>query len=277
MFFNFFNKKARDKKTTDTATTQTPSDTAPVPEKDNAEPEYSKYHIFEKLEKGIPLPEKLIDLLPDPDMIIITAYGDEKASNGKRLHIALGKSSSDEKFIQYQIKPASHNSFDSVSDEVFGCSFHPFIRKFTDNVTACSKTMLRSIQFAPSIFEISQNALFVLFNGGYYHTKYEENEDHIEYSESYQDSYHDGGGSGSLEWSICAADKKEEGQDLLHDKKVNEIELPSCKGYWFENDRLYLVDPWGLSGVFEYYHDKNERYDYESENQCYTIGVKPEP
>ena len=53
-----------------------------------------------------------------------------------------------------------------------------------------------------------------------------------------------------------------------------EIDIPACKGYWFEDKHLYLVDPWGLSGIFEYYYRKTECRDYDSAERCWEMGVK---
>ena len=49
------------------------------------------------------------------------------------------------------------------------------------------------------------------------------------------------------------------------------------RGFWSlpheEDGRVYLVDPLGVTGNFEYYCHVEEQLAYESENKIWGIGV----
>ena len=49
--------------------------------------------------------------------------------------------------------------------------------------------------------------------------------------------------------------------------------MPDCRGFWTENEHVYLVDPWGVSGIFEYYCHVEEQRDYDSDNEIWDVGV----
>lgn len=92
--------------------------------------------------------------------------------------------------------------------------------------------------------------------------------------------YHDGGGSGSKEWCVYASPNVECKAELSAEIETKKcpalpdfVHMPSCRGYWEEKGHVYLVDPWGLTGNFEYYCHVEEQWDYESENKIWEIGM----
>lgn len=237
-----------------------------------------KYNInltdkeLEKL-KIISLPQRLVPHLPDAETIVITGYGNEENSFGLRYRFGGNTLLEQKSFIQYH--PLKRSYDDACS--VFANSLHPFFRKFTENEVICSENMLKDLSAninEPEYFEISDDALFVDMGGGCDTIGYQETSNYIKYMRRYQESYHDGGGYGSTEWFLYAALGKEAKQELSQKRVLNEIYLPACKGYWIEEEHLYLVEPWGLSGVFEYYCCKTECRDYDSDEVVWEVGVK---
>ena len=132
----------------------------------------------------------------------------------------------------------------------------------------------------PSDYEVSEGTLCVKLDSGYHYSSYKETQNYFCYRNSYSESYHDGGGSGLKEWYIYAASGVECRTELAEEIGYKEfallpgfIHLPYCRGFWTENEHVYLVDPWGLSGVFEYYCHAEEQRDYDSENEIWDVGV----
>lgn len=163
---------------------------------------------------------------------------------------------------------------------VFAESFHPFVQKYSNDIVKCAERIIKEICYKPYSFEITADTLNVVLDGGYYDARYQETMDYIFYKESYAESYHDGGGSGSTRWCVYASlnvANKAELTDEIERKKCpalpNSVQLPCCRGYWEENGHVYLVEPWGLTGVFEYYCQVEERWDYASEKEEWEIGV----
>ena len=163
---------------------------------------------------------------------------------------------------------------------VFAESFHPFVQKYSNDIVKCAERIIKEICYKPYSFEITADTLNVVLDGGYYDARYQETMDYIFYKESYAESYHDGGGSGSTRWCVYASLNVANKAELTYEierKKCpalpNSVQLPCCRGYWEENGHVYLVEPWGLTGVFEYYCQVEERWDYASEKEEWEIGV----
>ena len=237
-----------------------------------------KYNInltdkeLEKM-KNISLPQRLVLHLPDAETIVITSYGNGENSFGVRYSLGDKYSFRGESFIQYHPLERSYD----YACSVFGNSFHPFFQEFTENEKICSENMLKDFPEninRPEYFEISEDTLFVDMGGGYYKTAYQETSNYIKYRESCRESAHDGGGYCSKEWFLYAASGKKAKQELSQKRVLNEISLPTCKGYWIEEEHLYLVEPWELPGVFEYYCCKTECRDYDSDEMVWEVGVK---
>ena len=176
--------------------------------------------------------------------------------------------------IRYHVKKSEN------AKSVFAEAFHPFVQKYSNDIVKCAEHIINEICFAPYSFTITADELYVVMDSGYYDAKYRETIDFISYQESYSESYHDGGGSGSTSWWVYAAldvECKAELTDEIGLKKCpalpRSVHLPYCRGYWEENGHVYLVDPWGLTGVFEYYCEVMERWDYASEEEIWKIGV----
>lgn len=241
-----------------------------------------KYLVAESDESS--LPQELIGKLPDPDKIKISSFSNSLVSVGKRYRIGMNDCDKAEDFIQYYAKIPENVKWSSEEDQhrkiVFAESFHPFVRRYSKDIVKCAEYIIRGISYKPYSYEITENALNVKLDGGYYDVEYQETPHFICYRECYQESYHDGGGSGSEEWYVYASPNvacKTELSEEIEIKKCpalpDFVHMPSCRGYWEENGHVYLVDPWGLSGNFEYYCHVEEQRDYESENKIWEIGV----
>ena len=242
-----------------------------VPPKEIAEPhgEVKRTTTSSSADKNLSFPDCLASYLPADHLIKITGYGNGVQSDGKRYRVGMHHSFSDEPHIQYHVKDVNTDAA-----LVFGQSFHPFISKYTSNSRECAQNMLKNFSYSPYNFEVSQEILRVSFDSGYYNTGYIETHDYMKYEESYHESYHDGGGSGYSEWYLYAAPGKNAPQELLGKRYFGWCTIPECKGYWFEDDHLYLVEPWEIPGIFEFYYGSVVCPDYGSDDICREIGVR---
>ena len=91
------------------------------------------------------------------------------------------------------------------ASSVFAESFHPFVQKYSNDIVKCAERIIKEICYKPYSFEITADTLNVVLDGGYYDARYQETMDYIFYKESYAESYHDGGGSGSTRWCVYAS------------------------------------------------------------------------
>lgn len=255
-----------------------------IPEKDgnlNHLGREKRYHLDRNLPKDVHLPQKLVPYLPDADTIEIMSYGNDKTSYGTRRDMIAFRFPAGKPFIKYRPFIYAEQKTDvkiNCAYRVFENSYHPFLRQYTENVAACSKKILSSHPigaYRPSSFGITEDALWVDMYGRI--TGYKETQDYIGYMDRYQDSIHDGGDSGSEELYLYAAPGKEPIQELSHgtnNRYLAWCTLPECKGYWIEKQHLYLVEPWGLSGVFEYFYRITVKRGGSSDITVREIGVK---
>ena len=114
--------------------------------------------------------------------------------------------------------------------------------------------------------------LIVDFDSGSVNVLLLETLDYIKYVFRNQESYHDGGGSSSEVWYVYPAPIDDYPQELLHDREYDHIRIPRCQGFWIENGHLYLVEPWDIPGVFEYYYKEKNRYYSESPTEIREVG-----
>ena len=49
--------------------------------------------------------------------------------------------------------------------------------------------------------------------------------------------------------------------------------LPECKGWWKENNSVYIVEPWGIPGVFEYSYYRSSCDSAESKSSVFKRGT----
>ena len=158
---------------------------------------------------------------------------------------------------------------------VFSKSFHPFLKQFTTDPETCANKMQRMFSHNPNSYGVTVTALFVAFDSGYYNEGYQETTRFIKLYSSYQDSYHDGGGSGSKEWFLFHAPQECPDEKPIEEKSKMSVRIPESDSYWTRGKHFFLLNPWGLHGVFEYYYYEDYKDDYESETEITEIGVRP--
>ena len=208
------------------------------------------------------MPRRLASLLPPKDMIEI-----------KRR---------DSTSIEYCCKYFREDTYEQRKQRtktVFTYTYHPFIRRFSGDLQICCSKLLNSIkEYNPFAYSITKDQIQVYFDASYYSSKLTETQYLVHYSESYQESWHDGGGSGSVDWYLYPSNKTTEGQSLCYDNnlRTDYVSLPACKCYWRENEHLYLQDPWDIPGVFEYCCVVFGKSYYDSPGEYCTNGVEPE-
>ena len=213
------------------------------------------------------MPEVLVPLLPENNMISIVGYGNSEKSAGHRYWVGT---------YEYRDAPGEFIQYHAEAKGVFERSYHPFIQRYTENVSLCAENMMAYIEpYCPITYEVRQDQLHMSLKWGG-RGGYTETTDFIAYNDGESYSYHDGGGGSGCKWVLYPAEEnlryKEE--NLSHDIRLNKIWLPDCKGWWTEDDHLYLADPWGIPGIFNFYHHKWEQRDYESETERWSIGIK---
>lgn len=254
-----------------------------IPDKDtkvNDLGQKKRYHLDRNLPNDFQLPQKLVTYLPDADTIEIMSYGNEETSYGTRLNMRAFRFPAGKPFIKYRPLIYVEQKMEvkrNCAYRVFENSYHPFLRQYTKDIVTCSKNMLNGHpvgEYRPSSFGIAEDTLLVDMDGGYHITGYKETPNYIGYMDRYQDSIHDGGDSGSTELYLYAAPGKEPTQELSHDRYLGWCILPECKGYWVEKKHLYLVEPWGLSGVFAYFYSTTVRSGGSTDVTVREIGVK---
>lgn len=246
----------------------------------------TEYEFWVEVPKGVALPEELVDKLPAPGRIAIISFSNGDTKVGTRYYMFRYSHEKSETFIQYEgistpNLPYSEKRTEKI--QLFADSYHPFFSRYTNDIRGCFEAMLGHESELPSNYEVSDGTLCVKLDSGYHDSSYKETQNYFCYRNSYSESYHDGGGSGSIEWYIYAASGIECKTELTEEigyKKFSDlpgfIELPYCRGFWTENGHVYLVDPWGFSGVFEYYCHAEKKRDYDSKNEIWDIGVSCE-
>ncbi len=230
------------------------------------------------------LREDMRKLLPDPEEIENIKYktGDSCACRLWEFTFPQAKARGD--CISYRARYVrGSNQLDRQTEIVFAASHHPFIERFSGDPARCAGKMARFFSYRPMYYELFRDMLFVSFGSGYVESGFLETRDCVGYRQSYSESYHDGGGSGSDTWFLWPAKAEIGANELFGDSVVNHanvpntkgIKVPECKGYWFEGERLFVVDPWDIPGVFEFYYAVSEQYDWDSETENWSIGVRP--
>lgn len=221
-----------------------------------------------KAEEKCSFPNSLVPSLPFAGVINITSYGNERYSYGEPYFFGVENLFVNKPYVQYEVEVKSDAYL------VFEKSYHPFIKKYASDLKTSTQYMKEDFRGTPFRFGITQDVLCILFRYGYYDVSYKETQNYVMYKEMYHESYHDGGGSGKRVWYLYAAPGKNEAQELAHIRNIGGCTIPACKGYWFEDEHLYLVEPWDIPGIFEYYYCSITRRDYDSDDECRKIGVK---
>lgn len=155
--------------------------------------------------------------------------------------------------------------------ERFAEAFHPFIEASAPaNIGHCTEQLSYYIPARPDVFTLFRDRLEI----GCFSKDYSESADSIQVYGGETYSYHDGGGGSSEVWTVRRAPGMTPPKELRHEERpMSRIAMPSCKGYWLENGRCYLLEPWDMPGVFEFYSCDRYQASYDSEENVQQIGT----
>ena len=233
--------------------------------------------------EGLSLPKGLAEVIPGPDRIIIESFSNAGVTFGERYRVGMNDCEMAQDFIQYRVKRIRGVSYAEERKYYIGLfadAIHPFFRRYTNDIAGCAENIVGNSSELPSLYEITDGTLNVELDSGYRHAGYQETSEYFRYNAMYHESYHDGGGSGFREWYVYAAsitECKAELSDEIGYKDFRAlpgfISLPYCRGFWTEGGHVYLIDPWGVSGIFEYYCYAEEQRDYDSDKKIWNVGV----
>lgn len=232
---------------------------------EKTESEWRKAKQLQVLKKQVPnhLPDEWIDYLPPMAETEIVGFSDGVHTECARFTLGpfgmYGRNKEDP-HIQYRFG-GTVNSREELYEkrrEMFCSAYHPFVQQFTDDVRGCAGKMLKMFSSPPYLFEISKDVLAGSFD---FTEAVVETPEGVEYHGFEQYSQHDGGGSTVEKWGLTPAKDQQAPKNLSHAERLNGFLLPICRGYWLKDEHLYLLDPWGLSGVFEF-------YSYDSDRGC---------
>ena len=223
-----------DKKTTGAAPpeSQTQSD-----KKDNLETK-SKELISQ-------LPEELKRLLPDTDQYYLREY-----------HAG-------DLFVEYYAKN---------KEKAFISSYHPFICRYAKDLAHSASLLLQYMRYPPYCFKVYDSVLIVRLHTPYWVADYAETPEYMVYDEWRQESQHDGGGSCDIQWVLCKAKVAEQPFSIPPGEETTARALPPCRSFWFDDKRCFVVDPWDVSGVFEFYYRWEYSESYNSASEISEIG-----
>ena len=194
------------------------------------------------------LPEKIKSLLPDTDHYCLLKYY-----------------SGDTAFVEYAEKAGA-------VQEVFMRSYHPFISQFTTDMAHSADSLLQYIGYSPYKFQVYDSVLVVELIAGYWQASYEETPEYMTFNEWCQESQHDGAGHHSKRWVLCRAQSAETQFPLCQEKEGDARVVPPCRGYWLEGEHCFVVDPWNIPGVFEFYYRWEYSKSYNSASEISEIG-----
>jgi len=233
-----------------------------------------KYRYSKNVDIGVGIPHDIINFLPDPYCICIEEYGDSSGSGSWIRGLNPNDKYAEGSFVRYCVNNVYKKERDYIlwGKMVFSQSHHPFLMRYTKEISDVSARILNFIGYNPDRFGVTKNELIVEFCSGYYATRYIENPDYIDFSLHYQESFHDGGGSGSCRWVLRKSENNKDDVERFHDNKLDGIKLPECSCYWLDNGHLFLHNPWGIPGVFELFSENRNSYDYLSDEEVKTVG-----
>lgn len=149
---------------------------------------------------------------------------------------------------------------------------HPFIEASAPaDAGRCAGNLYDYIPQAPGVFMVFRDRLEI----GFFSGNYSESADSILFYAGTSYSYHDGGGGSGEVWGARRAPGMTPPAELCHEKRpMSRIAMPSCRGYWLVNDRCYLLEPWDMPGVFEFYSRDTYQASYDSEEDIQQIGTR---
>ncbi len=130
---------------------------------------------------------------------------------------------------------------------------HPFLSRNSRWVPDCAVSLLRFLNDSPPLeYRIDEAELRVVLYTGYINTTYTESADCIRYTSICQESTHDGGGYDNYYFTLISAPDKPIPKSLQFEGMCGGLQMPPSAGYWLDADgRCFLVDPFGMQGVFE--------------------------
>ena len=244
----------------------------------NHDPSCKGYQYSKDIIKEVSLPDGLVPLLPDPDLIIITGIAKTESISTGQVYFKNGlyepMIAYDPRYVKNYIEGVK------IAKLTFLKSIHPFLRLYTSDIISCAEKLYNILNTLGRV-GITNDIMQAEFtdNGICDNNWYIETPDYIKYETSYMESYHDGGGCGSEEWWLYGTTDISIGQELQQGKYLDNgivegFQLPEHNGYWIEDEHCYIVNPFGLPGIFEYYCKIIDQYDYESSEKVFEIGVR---
>lgn len=169
--------------------------------------------------------------------------------------------------------------YSEMYHKLFAESYHPFLQKYSSNPRHCAEILSHYFSRPSHRFVVFDNMFLTVFDMGGDRNSYKETPNYITYRQISQESYHDGGGSYSQEWYLYAAKVskcKAELTDKIGYKHFSALPqwvfLPDCRGFWTEEGHVYVVDPWDMCGIFEFYCHTEEK-ELDEEANILDIGM----
>ncbi len=87
-----------------------------------------------------------------------------------------------------------------------------------------------------------------------------ETADHIRFEYHIQESQHDGGGYTNSKTELKYRPDIPVSQDRCHDTVYNQYDMPESNGFWLDGNRIFIYEPFGLNGIYEFIIDYIEEY-----------------
>ena len=159
----------------------------------------------------------------------------------------------------------------------FSEAVHPFIQSSAPaDAGHCAEALSDYIRYSPKVFTVFKDRLEIVYSAQFYGSAYySESANSVQLYAGTTDSYHDGGGSYGFVWSARGTLGMTPPKELHHEQRpMSRITMPPCKGYWLENGSCYLLEPWDMPGVFEFYIRNTEKSSNDSEENVQQIGVR---
>lgn len=135
----------------------------------------------------------------------------------------------------------------------FGSIPHPFLSRYSEQFRECAAALLRFLNDQPPrSYRIDGDVVTVELDTGYIRATVIESADKISYSSYCHESTHDGGGHCDDFFALTRAQDQLIPETVLFSQTQNGLKMPPSAGYWFgRSGRCFLVNPFGLHGVFE--------------------------
>lgn len=241
---------------------------------------YSYAEEFYYALNALIIPTEFHEYLPEKKMIQIIDVRDDSYKGGDCLGLHQLPAGA---YVEYNASNEylKHEKigYSEMYHKLFAESSHPFLQKYSSNPRHCAEILSHYFGRPSHRFAVSHNMFLTVFDMGSDRNSYKETSNYITYRRISQESYYDGGGSYSEEWYLYAAKVskcKAELTDTIGYKHFSAlpqwVSLPDCRGFWTEEGHVYVVDPWDMCGIFEFYCHTEEK-ELDKEANILDIGM----